>query len=122
MTNRLMALLGALMATVSPLAAACPDGTLPDPAKVASAIDRYAEAPFSARTWRVLKGLGDPMIDMSYAGAGRWDDERRFKELAAQVSARMLHCRTTSPMNAASAIRCRSSKSASPCWVPGMTM
>jgi hypothetical protein len=85
MTYRLMALLGALMATVSPLAAACPDGTMPDPAKVASAIDRYAEAPFSARTWRVLKGLGDPMIEMSYPGSDRWDDERRFKELAAQV-------------------------------------
>ena len=68
MTNRWMSAIGVLLVTVSPLAAACPDGTLPDPAKVATAIDRYADAPFSARTWRVLKGLGDPMIDVSYPG------------------------------------------------------
>ena len=26
-----------------------------DPAKLAAAIDRYADAPFSARSWRVLQ-------------------------------------------------------------------
>ncbi len=85
MTKRWMSAIGVLLLSVSPLAAACPDGTAPDPAKVASAIDRYADAPFSARTWRVLKGLGDPMIDPSYEGGERWEDERRFKELATQV-------------------------------------
>ena len=77
--------MGILLLSVSPLAAACPDGTAPDLTKLATAIDRYADAPFSARTWRMLKGLGDPMIDVSYPGGERWEDERRFKELAAQV-------------------------------------
>jgi len=86
MANRVISLLGAMMLTASPVAAACPDGTPPDPQKVAAAIDRYADAPFSARSWRMLKGLGDPMIDIAYPGGERWEDERRFKELAAQVS------------------------------------
>lgn len=80
MTKRWMSAIGVLLLSVSPLAAACPD-----PAKLATAIDLYADAPFSARTWRVLKGLGDPMIDVSYPGGERWEDERRFKELATQV-------------------------------------
>ncbi|MBL8906651.1 MAG: hypothetical protein JNM20_08245, partial [Rhizobiales bacterium] len=80
-----MSAIGILLLSASPLAAACPDGAAPDPAKLAAAIDLYADAPFSARTWRVLKGLGDPMIDVSYPGGERWEDERRFKELAKQV-------------------------------------
>ncbi len=56
-----------------------------DPAKLAAAIDRYADAPFSARTWRVLQGLGDPMIDPGSADADTWAQQEEWKKLAAQI-------------------------------------
>ena len=56
-----------------------------DPAKLAAAIDRYADAPFSARSWRVLQGLGDPMIDPGSADADSWAQQEEWKKLAAQI-------------------------------------
>ncbi len=47
-------------------------------------VDNYAGAPFSARTWRVLKGLGDPQVDDS--GDGRWGAEAAFREIAAKAA------------------------------------
>ena len=39
-----------------------------DAEKVSALVDTYASNPFSARTWRVLNGLGDPMIEPSQSG------------------------------------------------------
>ncbi|MCX7348327.1 MAG: hypothetical protein NTZ54_01990, partial [Alphaproteobacteria bacterium] len=56
-----------------------------DPAKLAAAVDRYADAPFSARSWRVLQGLGDPMIEPGSADADTWAQQEEWKKLAAQI-------------------------------------
>ena len=42
------------------------------PEKLAAAIDTYAAAPFSARSWRMLKGLGDPGVAPSYHFEDDW--------------------------------------------------
>ena len=55
------------------------------PAKVAAAVDRYAADPFSAVSWRVLQGLGDPMIEPSTVGADTWDFQERWKKLAGEI-------------------------------------
>jgi hypothetical protein len=59
MFRRLVSALAVLCFAASPLAAqqACP------PEKLAAAIDIYARDPFGARSWRMLKGLGDPQIE-----------------------------------------------------------
>jgi hypothetical protein len=57
-----------------------------DPQKLANAIDTYASAPFSARTWRVLKGLGDPMIEMGYPGSDSWAARDTWAKLVEQIS------------------------------------
>ena len=46
-----------------------------DPAKLLAMVDTYASNPFSARTWRVLNGLGDPMIEASYSGSDTWQNQ-----------------------------------------------
>ncbi|WP_421695002.1 hypothetical protein [Aestuariivirga sp.] len=56
-----------------------------DPAKLSSAIDRYAAEPFSARTWRVLNGLGDPMLDPAPSDADTWALQEQWKKLAAEI-------------------------------------
>lgn len=56
-----------------------------EPAKLASAIDRYAAEPFSARSWRVLQGLGDPMIDPAPADADTWANQDEWKKLTAEI-------------------------------------
>ena len=56
-----------------------------DPATLAAAVDRYAQEPFSARTWRVLQGLGDPMIDPGSADADTWAQQEEWKKLVAQI-------------------------------------
>lgn len=56
-----------------------------DPATLAAAVDRYAQDPFSARSWRVLQGLGDPMIDPGSADADTWTQQEDWKKLAAQI-------------------------------------
>jgi hypothetical protein len=56
-----------------------------DPAKLAAAVDRYAADPFSALNWRVLKGLGDPMIAASEAGGDSWTAKERWRKLSAEI-------------------------------------
>lgn len=56
-----------------------------DPAKLASAIDRYAADPFSALNWRVLKGLGDPLIEPAMAGGDTYGAQERWKKLTAGI-------------------------------------
>ena len=43
-------------------------------------VDTYASNPFSARTWRVLNGLGDPMIEPSYSGSDTWQNQDALEE------------------------------------------
>ena len=57
-----------------------------EPAKLAAAVDRYAAEPFSARTWRVLQGLGDPMLESSNAGGDVWPQQERWTKLAAELA------------------------------------
>ena len=56
-----------------------------DPAKLASAVDRYAAEPFSALSWRVLQGLGDPMIEPAVAGADTYGAQDRWRKLTAEI-------------------------------------
>jgi hypothetical protein len=56
-----------------------------DPAKLSAAVDRYAANPFSAVNWRVLQGLGDPMIEPMAVGGDTWDLQQRWKQLAAEI-------------------------------------
>ncbi len=54
-----------------------------DPAKISAMVDTYASNPFSARTWRVLNGLGDPMIEPSYSGSDTWQNQDAWRKLVA---------------------------------------
>jgi hypothetical protein len=54
-----------------------------DPAKLSAMVDTYASNSFSARTWRVLNGLGDPMIEPSYSGSDTWQNQDAWKKLVA---------------------------------------
>ena len=54
-----------------------------DPAKLPAMVDTYASNPFSARTWRALNGLGDPMIEPSYSGSDTWQNQDAWKKLVA---------------------------------------
>ena len=56
-----------------------------EPAKLAEAVDRYWAEPFSARNWRVLQGLGDPMIEPSQAGSDTWASQERWRKLTAEI-------------------------------------
>jgi hypothetical protein len=56
-----------------------------EPAKLAAAVDRYAAEPFSALNWRVLQGLGDPMIEPAMAGADTWSLQERWRKLASEI-------------------------------------
>ena len=56
-----------------------------DPASLAAAVDRYAAEPFSALNWRVLQGLGDPMIEASMAGGDTWSLQERWRSLAGEI-------------------------------------
>ncbi len=64
--------------------------TVCPPEKLAAAIDTYTSAPFSARTWRVLNGLGDPGVEPEgayfgdYAATEEW--RRRATELAPELT------------------------------------
>jgi hypothetical protein len=57
-----------------------------DPAKLAAAVDSYAADPFSARTWRVLMGLGDPMIEPTTHGGDYWANQERWRKLSAEIA------------------------------------
>jgi hypothetical protein len=56
-----------------------------DPAALAAAIDRYAAEPFGARTWRMLQGLGDPMLDPQRPGDDQASQLERWRKLAAEI-------------------------------------
>ena len=61
-----------------------------DAGKLAKIVDGYATAPFSAVTWRVLNGLGNPAGDPSFKGTNRafdydWDDQEAWKKLAVKI-------------------------------------
>ena len=53
--------------------------------KLSALVDTYANNPFSARTWRVLNGLGDPMIEPSYNGSDTWDNQDKWEKLVAEI-------------------------------------
>ena len=56
-----------------------------DAEKVSTLVDTYASNPFSARTWRVLNGLGDPMIEPTQNGSDSWDNQEKWKTLVAGI-------------------------------------
>src|SRR5690349_4137952 len=86
MSRRIFSLIALMALGATPLLAqtACPDGAPRDAKKISQSVDRYAQAPFSARTYRVLKGLGDPMIDPG--GLSSWQDEDTLKKLIAEIT------------------------------------
>jgi hypothetical protein len=88
MSHRIALLFASFIAGASPVIAAgsCPDGSPRDAEKIAEAIDIYASEPFSARTWRVLKGLGDPGIDQSYGGTSYWTDQDHWRKQVADLA------------------------------------
>ncbi len=79
MNTKTVAALSALLLVSSPALAqqSC------DPAKLPALVDIYAGNPFSARTWRVLNGLGDPMIEPSNSGSDTWQNQDAWKKLVA---------------------------------------
>lgn len=56
-----------------------------DPATLAAAIDRYAQEPFSARSWRVLQGLGDPMLEPGSADGDTWAQQEEWRKLTSEI-------------------------------------
>ena len=56
-----------------------------DAGKLSTLVDTYASNPFSARTWRVLNGLGDPMIEPSSSGSDTWVNQDNWKKLVAGI-------------------------------------
>lgn len=88
MSRRIISLIALMAFSATPLLAqtACPDGSPRDAKKISEAVDRYAREPFSARSYRVLKGLGDPMIDPDYGGYSSWQDADALKKLISEIS------------------------------------
>lgn len=88
MSRRIVSLIALLALSSTPLLAqtTCPGGGTPDTAKISAAVDLYAREPFSARTYRVLKGLGDPNIDPNYGGYSSWEAADKLKKLIAEIS------------------------------------
>ncbi len=56
-----------------------------DAGKLSGLVDTYAGSPFSARTWRVLNGLGDPMIEPSSSGSDTWVNQENWKKLVSGI-------------------------------------
>lgn len=88
MFRRLASCFGLFILGVAPVLAqaTCPEGSARDVAKITAAVDVYAQDPFSALSWRVLKGLGDPMIERSYGGYSSWEAGDQFRKLAAGIA------------------------------------
>ena len=88
MFRRIVSLIALLAFSSTPLLAqtACPDGSARNPGKISEAIDRYAREPFSARTYRMLKGLGDPMIEPNYGGYSSWQDADAFRKMVTEIA------------------------------------
>ena len=87
MSRRIVPLIAFVAFSATPLFAqdACPDGAPRDAQKISQAVDLYAREPFSARSYRVLKGLGDPMIDPDYGGYSSWESADALKKLIAEI-------------------------------------
>lgn len=88
MSRRIVSLIALMAFSATPLLAqtACPDGSPRDVQKIAQSVDLYTREPFSARTFRVLKGLGDPMIDPDYGSYSSWEDADALKKLIAEIT------------------------------------
>ncbi|MGE3876546.1 MAG: hypothetical protein AB7F74_26625 [Parvibaculaceae bacterium] len=87
MSRRIVSLIALTAFSATPLLAeTCPDGTPRDAQKISQSIDLYAREPFSARTYRVLNGLGDPMIDPNYGSYSSWQDSEALKKLIAEIA------------------------------------
>ncbi len=56
------------------------------PEKLAEAIDRYGADPFGPRSWRMLKGLGDPMVEANSRGGDYWSAQEAWQKLAGGIS------------------------------------
>lgn len=86
MSCRIASLIALVALSATPILAqtACPDGTPRDAQKISKSVDLYAQTPFSARTYRVLKDLGDPMIEPG--GFSSWQDEDTLKKLIAEIA------------------------------------
>jgi len=56
------------------------------PARLAAAVDLYAADPFGARSWRLLQGLGDPMIEAAIHGGDYWANQERWRKLTAEIA------------------------------------
>ena len=56
-----------------------------DPSQLAAAVDRYAQEPFSARTWRVLQGLGDPMLEPGSADSDTWAQQDEWRKITSEI-------------------------------------
>jgi hypothetical protein len=81
MMKRLAAGIGAWAILAGPvLAQTC------SPQLLSAAVDRYAAEPFSARTWRVLQGFGDPMIDPAGVGDDIWSAQDKWRKLASELA------------------------------------
>mgnify|MGYP000476340278 CR=1 FL=1 len=52
---------------------------------LAAAVDRYAQEPFSARTWRVLQGLGDPMLEPGSADSDTWAQQDEWRKITSEI-------------------------------------
>ena len=57
-----------------------------DPAKLAASVDVYANEPFGARSWRVLRGLGDPNIDATSVDYNNWQAIDSWKKLVSEIA------------------------------------
>jgi hypothetical protein len=88
MSRRILSLIALTAFSATPLLAqtACPDGAPRDAQKISQSVDLYAREPFSARTYRVLKGLGDPMIDPDYGSYSSWQDGDALKKLIVEIA------------------------------------
>jgi hypothetical protein len=56
------------------------------PNKIAASVDRFRSEPYGIRAWRVLHGLGDPVIDPSSVEYTYWHDAEDWKALVVSVA------------------------------------
>lgn len=68
-----------------PVTALAQAKTACEPQTVAAAIDLYSAEPFGARSWRVLQGLGDPMIEPAAVDSDTWAMQEKWKTLTGEV-------------------------------------
>ncbi|MCA0434076.1 MAG: hypothetical protein LCH46_12530 [Proteobacteria bacterium] len=77
-----LAIAGLLAASASPLAAQ----TACIPERPQQVVDIYSAEPFSARSWRVLNGLGDPNIESSSYAFSDYGLQDEWKKLAQSLA------------------------------------